>query len=151
MAYRRAVSAEIAEFHISRFDLFAFIADFLVIQEITAAIIAAKADAVGNILVFIIAEWTSDKFPVDSFIENCYHFGQRDFFYSAPAGADIIAIHQTDINSGSLAAGLVTLATAAIGHPEAIVRESQLPRLLVGADKMNRDIVTHSESPILSD
>jgi hypothetical protein len=113
-----AIPAEIADIEIGVLDIEALVAlVFIGVCEVTATIIAAKADTIGDQPVGFIAERPGHQAFLGDLVEKGQHVGKPDFFNSAAAGLEIAAEHQANIDTRS-AAMAASLATSAIRNPK---------------------------------
>lgn len=132
-----AIAAKIALIHIGRFDQVALIAFvFGGIGKIAAAIVATKADTVGDPFIHVIAERPCHQVLFGGFLEESHYFREGDLFQPTAAGPDIVAVHETDIHAGTSALPFL-LPTAAVRYPKSIMGKSHLPGLFMGADIVN--------------
>jgi len=73
------------------------VADFILIEKITTAIIAAETDAVDASFVGEIAKGARHEMFVAGFIQDIFHFDIFNFALAAAGGIKIAAKHQAEI------------------------------------------------------
>jgi hypothetical protein len=117
------------------FDRSPLVAFLFRIQEIPAAVIAAKADAVGLRSVVGIAERPRDETFDLGFAEYFFDVGARDLMHARTAAAEGRIKNEADIHPGARASA-APFAAAAVGNPKTVAGINQPPRLLSCADIM---------------
>lgn len=111
------------------------VADFILIEKITAAIIATETDAVNASPSDDIAKGARHEMFVAGFIEDIFHFDIFYFAHSAAGGVKITAKHQAEVKPRA-SAKPASLAATAVADPESLMAIDNRQRLLGSADKM---------------
>lgn len=130
-----ADAAMSAIIHYGFFNICPSVADFILIEKITAAIIAAETDAVDTSLADNIAKGTRYKMFVAGFIQDIFHFDIRNFPLAAAGGVKIAAKHQAEIRPRA-GAKTASLTATAVADPETFMTVDDCYGLLQSTNKV---------------